>query len=155
MPVANPKPGGMREAIKSGAPQALAVLRFAWEWLKNGWSWSFLSSLAAIAYSVGPLRLRCENVIFASKIECFFLLNFDVVFSCVLASKWRSKWRKIDKKCAQKSFAFFERFFYGFWVEKTCLRSCKTMVFLKVFKVFHKIAFLDFDNHFDEKKLQK
>ena len=55
----------------------------------------------------------------------------------------------IFKNVFQNPLRFFNVFFYGFSVAKTCSEIMKMSVSCRRDAHFHKIAFFDFDSHFD------
>ena len=56
---------------------------------------------------------------------------------------------KLIKHVFQNPLRFFNVFFYGFSVAKTCPEIMKMSVSCRRDAHFHKIAFFDFDSHFD------
>ena len=62
---------------------------------------------------------------------------------------------KSIKNAFQNPLCFFECFFMDFALQKHAPDLAKVWFSYRFLQVFHKIAFFDFDRHFDQKKLQK
>ena len=62
---------------------------------------------------------------------------------------------KSIKNAFQNPFRFFNDFFMDFDLQKHAPDLAQVWFSYRFLYVFHKIAFFDFDRHFDQKKLQK